>query len=124
MATARLSYARIAPRKARIIAKMIRGQNVTSVINNLRFLKKSGSQEFFKLVVSAVANAEDKGEQDVESLIVSEVLVDQGPTLKRWRPRAMGRATRVGASCWLAGWWNRCSGWVVELAVAGSFIDV
>ena len=95
MAVARLSYARIAPRKARIIANMIRGKDVGSAINSLRFMNKSGSREFFKLVVSAVANAEDQGEQDVESLVVSRVMVDQGPTLKRWRPRAQGRATRI-----------------------------
>ena len=95
MAVAKLSYVRLAPRKARIIANLIRGQNVSSAINNLRFMNKAGSREFFKLIVSAVANAEDQGEEDVESLVISSVMVDQGPTLKRWRPRAHGRATRV-----------------------------
>ena len=76
-------------------AAVIRGKDVGSAINSLRFMNKSGSREFFKLVVSAVANAEDQGEQDVESLVVSRVMVDQGPTLKRWRPRAQGRATRI-----------------------------
>lgn len=95
MATARLRHLRMAPRKARIIAKMIRGKDVTQAINELRFTKKAGSREFFKLLVSAVANAEDKGGVDVDNLVVSEVYVDQGPTLKRWRPRAMGRATRI-----------------------------
>jgi large subunit ribosomal protein L22 len=79
----------------RTIAKLIRGQDVGTAINSLRFLKKSGAREFFKLVVSAVANAEDLGEEDVESLIISEVYVDQGPTLRRWRPRAQGRGTRI-----------------------------
>lgn len=95
MAIARLSYARLTPRKARIIANMIRNQKVTTAINNLRFLHKAGSREFFKLLVSAVANAEDQGRVDVDNLVVTRVMVDQGPTLKRWRPRAQGRANRI-----------------------------
>jgi|JI8StandDraft_1071087.scaffolds.fasta_scaffold167158_3 large subunit ribosomal protein L22 len=95
MSTARLSNLRIAPRKLRVLAKMLRGMPVTSAINSLRFMNKSGSREFFKLLVSAVANAEDKGNSDVDKLVVRTVLVDQGPTLKRWRPRAMGRANRI-----------------------------
>ena len=95
MATAKLRNCRIAPRKMRVIANLIRGKNVNSAINNLRFLNKSGSREFFKLLVSAVANAEDKGGTDIDKLVVSSVSVDQGPTLKRWRPRAQGRATRI-----------------------------
>ncbi len=95
MATARLRNLRIAPRKARIIAKLVRGKDVSTAINTLRFMNKSGSREFFKLIVSAVANAEDKGEADVENLVISKVTVDQGATLKRWRPRAQGRRTRI-----------------------------
>jgi large subunit ribosomal protein L22 len=95
MATAKLRYVRIAPRKLRVIANLIRGQKVSAAINSLRFLEKSGSRELFKLLVSAVANAEDQGEADVDELVVSKVMVDQGPVLKRWRPRAHGRATRI-----------------------------
>ncbi len=95
MATAKLRYIRIAPRKLRIIANMIRGKDVTTAINNLRFMNKSGSRELFKLLVSAVANAEDQGDVDIDNLVVSQVYVDQGPVLRRWRPRAQGRATRV-----------------------------
>lgn len=95
MSTARLSHVRISPRKMRVIANMIRGRDVSFAINSLRFMNKSGSREFFKLLVSAVANAEDQGNVDVDDLIVRTVMVDQGPTLKRWRPRAHGRATRV-----------------------------
>ena len=95
MATARLSHVRIAPRKMRVIANLIRGQQVDKAINTLRFLEKSGSREFFKLLVSAVANAEDQGQDDVDELVIRTVTVDQGPTLKRWRPRAQGRATRI-----------------------------
>jgi large subunit ribosomal protein L22 len=94
-ATAQLRYARISPRKMRVIANMIRGQKVASAINSLRFLNRSGAQEFFKLLVSAVANAEDRGDVDVDDLVVATVMVDQGPVLRRWRPRAHGRATKV-----------------------------
>jgi large subunit ribosomal protein L22 len=94
-ASAKLRYVRIAPRKLRMIANMVRGKPVTQAINNLRFLNRSGSREFFKLLVSAVANAEDKGDIDVDDLVVRTVMVDQGPALGRWRPRAHGRATKV-----------------------------
>ena len=95
MATARLSYLRVAPRKARIIADLVRGKDVTYAINTLRFMNKAGAREFFKLIVSAVANAEDRGEADVDKLVITKVTVDGGPVLKRWRPRAQGRGTRV-----------------------------
>ena len=95
MATARLSHIRIAPRKMRVIAKLIRGQKVDTAINTLRFMNKAGSREFFKLLVSAVANAEDQGQDDVDEMVIHTVMVDQGPVLKRWRPRAQGRATRI-----------------------------
>jgi large subunit ribosomal protein L22 len=95
MATASLRYIRIAPRKLRVIAKMVRGQKVTAAISSLRFTNRSGAREVFKLLVSAVANAEDRGEVDVDKLVVNTITVDQGPTLDRWRPRAMGRAARI-----------------------------
>ncbi|MGH1348071.1 MAG: 50S ribosomal protein L22 [Nannocystales bacterium] len=94
-ATAKLHYVRIAPRKLRVIANMVRGQPVAQAINHLRFLNRAGSREFFKLLVSAVANAEDQGDIDVDGLVVRTVMVDQGPALRRWRPRAHGRATQV-----------------------------
>jgi large subunit ribosomal protein L22 len=95
MAMARLRDASLAPRKARVIANLIRGRKVTAAVNYLRFLNKAGSRDFFKLLVSAVANAEDQGEVDIDNLVVTRVTVDEGSTLKRWRPRAHGRATRV-----------------------------
>ncbi len=95
MAVARLNGLRVAPRKARIIANLVRGKDVTAAINALRFMNKAGAREFFKLIVSAVANAEDKGEGDVDKLVIKTVTVDQGQVLKRWRPRAQGRGTRV-----------------------------
>ena len=95
MATAKLSYVRIAPRKLRVVANSIRGQKVSAAIDNLRFINRSGSRELFKLLVSAVANAEDQGDVDIDELSVKTITVDQGPTLRRWRPRAHGRATRI-----------------------------
>ena len=94
-ATAKLSYVRVAPRKLRVIANMVRGKPVTQAINHLRFLNRAGSREIFKLLVSAVANAEDQGDIDVDDLVIRTVMVDQGPALRRWRPRAHGRATKV-----------------------------
>ena len=95
--SATLRYARIAPRKLRVVAKLIRGKSVDQAINILMFTQRGCAPVLKKLLVSAIANAEDKSEGSLEtdSLIVKEVAVDQGPTLKRWRPRAMGRATRI-----------------------------
>lgn len=95
MAIAKLKYVRIAPRKLRMVARVVRGAKVTDAINQLRFLQRSGSRELFKLLVSAVANAEDQGDVEIDDLSVKTITVDQGPTLRRWRPRAHGRATRI-----------------------------
>ena len=87
---------RIAPRKLRVVANMVRGDaGEHARSTRLRFIEQGGGREFFKLLVSAVANAEDKGGVDVDDLVIETVLVDQGPTLKRWLPRAMGRANRI-----------------------------
>ena len=96
-ASAKLSYARIAPRKVRIVAKLIRGKAVDEAVNILMFTNRGVAPVLKKLLVSAIANAEDKskGNLDTDALMVKEVAVDQGPTLKRWRSRAMGRATRI-----------------------------
>jgi large subunit ribosomal protein L22 len=95
--SALLRYARIAPRKVRIVAELIRGKAVDEAINILMFTNRRPARTLKKLLISAIANAEDKskGSVDTDNLVVKEVIVDQGPTLKRWRPRAMGRATRI-----------------------------
>ncbi len=95
--SALLRYARIAPRKVRIVAKLIARKPVDQAINILMFTQKASARVLKKLLVSAIANAEDKskGNVNTDNLLVKEVAVDQGPTLKRWRPRAMGRATRI-----------------------------
>ena len=95
--SALLRYIRVAPRKVRVVAKLIRGKPVDEAINILMFTKRGPAPLLKKLLVSAIANAEDKskGSLDTDNLMIKEVSVDQGPTLKRWRPRAMGRATRI-----------------------------
>ncbi len=95
--SAKLRFARIAPRKVRKVAQLIRGKAVDQAINVLMFTNRRPASLLKKLLVSAIANAEDKskGSVNTDNLLVKEVVVDQGPTLKRWRPRAMGRATRI-----------------------------
>ncbi len=95
--SALLRFARIAPRKVRQVASLIRGKAVDEAINILMYTQRRPAGLLRKLLVSAISNAEDKskGSVNTDSLIVKEVAVDQGPTLKRWRPRAMGRATRI-----------------------------
>ncbi len=96
-ASAILRYARIAPRKVRVVAKLIRGKPVDQAINVLMFTNRSPARLLKKLLISAISNSEDKskGSVDTDNLVVKEVVVDQGPTMKRWLPRAMGRATRI-----------------------------
>jgi large subunit ribosomal protein L22 len=97
---ASLRHARIAPRKLRLVADLVRGQDVSSAIERLKFTPKKGAGLIQKLVESAVANAEDHakktGEEiDIDDLFVQAIQVDSGPKLRRFRPRAHGRATKV-----------------------------
>ena len=91
-ANATLRFLRIAPRKVRLVADMIRGKPVQDAINALRFTRKSASLPLRKLIESAVANAENNHGLDIDTLWVREIRVDEGPTLKRFSPRAQGRA--------------------------------
>ncbi len=92
-ARAVLRYARISPRKARVVADMIRGKDVEEALTILRFTPKKAARIIEKLLRSAIANAEVSPDiVDVDALYVSKIYVDQGPMLKRIRPRAMGRA--------------------------------
>jgi large subunit ribosomal protein L22 len=94
--TAKLSNLRIAPRKVRVVADLVRGQSVGSALNVLKFTPKSAAKPLAKLLASAVANAKQKDEAvDADGLVVHSITVDQGPTLRRFMPRAMGRATRI-----------------------------
>jgi large subunit ribosomal protein L22 len=89
-------FARISPRKARMIANFVRGRNAAEAIQLLQFTTKAGAPVLKKLIESAVANAR-LANVDIDALFVSKATVDKGPTKfnRRWRPRAMGRATRV-----------------------------
>ena len=86
---------RIAPRKVRLVLDLIRGKEVAEAIAILKLTNKATSPVVEKLLMSALANAEHNYDLDVNSLIVSEVFVDEGPTLKRFRPRAQGRASAI-----------------------------
>jgi len=92
---ASVNHVRIAPRKAQLVVDLIRGKQVGEAIAILRHTPKSASPIVEKLLNSAIANAEHNFQLDVSKLVVSQVYVNQGPTMKRFRPRAMGRASRI-----------------------------
>ncbi len=91
---ARLRFVRVAPRKARLVADLIRGKKSEEALNILTFTKRGASEIMTKLLKSAIANATQK-KIDVDHLYVKQITVDQGPTMKRFQPRAMGRATSI-----------------------------
>jgi large subunit ribosomal protein L22 len=88
-------YVRVAPRKARLVADQVRGLPVTEAQTLLDFSPRGAARDLAKLIASAAANAENNHELVAEDLRISEIRVDEGPTLKRWRARARGRATRI-----------------------------
>ncbi len=92
---ARARFVRISPRKARMVVDMIRDKRVEEALNILTLCPKKAARIVTKLLDSAVANATRDGAVDVDSLFIKKIFVDQGPTLKRFRARAMGRATRI-----------------------------
>ncbi|GIP19536.1 50S ribosomal protein L22 [Paenibacillus montaniterrae] len=94
-AKAHARFVRIAPRKAQLVADLIRGKQVGEAIAILRHTPKAASPILEKLLNSAIANAEHNYQLDVNNLVVSQVYANQGPTMKRFRPRAMGRASRI-----------------------------
>jgi large subunit ribosomal protein L22 len=89
-------YVRVSPRKARLVIDMIRGLYVQEALDILQYSPKAIAKTIAKIVRLAVSNAENNEDvADVDTLYVKEAYVDQGPTMKRFRPRAMGRATRI-----------------------------
>ncbi|WP_339060632.1 50S ribosomal protein L22 [Tepidibacillus marianensis] len=88
-------YVRIAPRKVSLVLDLIRGKEVGEAIGILKHTPKGASPIIEKVLMSAVANAEHNHEMNTEKLVVKEAYANQGPTLKRFRPRAMGRASRI-----------------------------
>ncbi len=94
-ARAILRYGRISPRKLREIAGMVRGQPVNEAITRLKLTPRKGADMIAKVIQSAAANAADRHGADVDSLRVRTLLVDEGPRLKRFTPRAQGRASPI-----------------------------
>lgn len=99
-AKAKLRLARVSPQKARLVADLVRGLDVGEAIDVLSFTRKKSAPMIKRLIESAVANAEhsasrDNTHLDVDDLVIQQINVDQGPTLRRFRPRARGMATRI-----------------------------
>ena len=91
-------HIRMSPRKVRLVVDQIRGRSVNEAVSLLTFSKKAAAVPVGKTLRSAIANAQDLADRDGESvdvdeLVISRAFVDEGPTLKRWRARAMGRAS-------------------------------
>jgi large subunit ribosomal protein L22 len=94
-AKAHARFIRISPRKVRIVAEHVKGQPVEKALGLLTFSPKKAGRILLKVVKSAVANAEQNEDVDVDKLFIKRLWVDEGPTMKRWRPRAQGRAYRI-----------------------------
>lgn len=92
---AKLRYARVGAQKARLVADLVRGMDVNDAIRTLTFRHEKSAEMVKKLVESAVANAEQKKVIDLDNLYVKHISVDKGPDMKRFRPRAQGRAFQV-----------------------------
>ena len=88
-------YIRVAPRKARLVADQVRGLTVPEARTLLDFSVRGAARDISKLIASAAANAENNHELVADDMRIAEIQVDEGPTLKRWRARARGRATRI-----------------------------
>ncbi len=94
-AKAVVRHVRMSPRKMRVVANLVRGKRVGEAMALLKLMPKKGAVVIRKLLISAVANAEQQGDIDADSLLVRDCNVDNGPILKRWMPRSMGRANRI-----------------------------
>jgi len=88
-------YVRVSPTKARRVVNLVRGLPAKEALTVLQFAPQAASEPVYKVLASAIANAENNERLDPDSLLVSEIFVDEGPTLKRFRPRAQGRAFRI-----------------------------
>jgi large subunit ribosomal protein L22 len=88
-------YVRVSPMKARRVVNLVRGLPAKEALTVLQFAPQAASEPVYKVLASAIANAENNERLDPDSLLVTEAYVDEGPTLKRFRPRAQGRAFRI-----------------------------
>lgn len=91
--TATAKYIRMSPRKVRLVVDAIRGKPVSQALSMLRYMPQAAAKAVSKVVSSAVANAENNYTLEAEDLYVAEIAADEGPTLKRYRPRAHGRVS-------------------------------
>ena len=92
---AKARFVRVAPRKMRLVADQVRGMPVSEARSLLAFSTRGAARDIAKLIDSAAANAENNHDLIADDLRIAEINVDEGPTLKRWRARARGRATRI-----------------------------
>ena len=88
-------FARISARKARLVVDAVRGLPVNEALSSLKHMSRRASPMVEKLIKSAMANAQQQDSIDVDRLVVAEAFCDEGPTLKRWRPRAQGRVYQI-----------------------------
>ncbi len=88
-------HVRISPMKARRVVNLVRGLPAKEALTVLQFAPQAASEQVYKVLASAIANAENNERLDPDALLVSEAFVDEGPTMKRFRPRAQGRAYRI-----------------------------
>ncbi|MZQ74868.1 MAG: 50S ribosomal protein L22 [Peptoclostridium sp.] len=88
-------FVRVSPRKAGQVAGLVRGKKVNEALAILKYTPQKPASILAKVIESAIANAENNHEMDKEKLYVAEIYANQGPTIKRFRPRAMGRATSI-----------------------------
>jgi large subunit ribosomal protein L22 len=93
--TAVLRYARISPQKCRLVADTVRGQPVNNALNTLKYMPKKGAKLVYKVLWSAIANAQENAGLDVDDLKVARIHIDAAPQLKRFAARAKGRGTRI-----------------------------
>ncbi len=94
-AKAKLRFLRMSPKKVRLIADLVRGLTVENAISQLNFINKAAKKPLLKLLNSAIANAENNLELKKDNLYIKEIFIDEAGSLKRWQPRAHGRATPI-----------------------------
>ena len=99
-AKAKARYLRVTPQKARRVVDLVRGQQATEALAMLKFVPQAASEPVYKLVASGISNARQEADKlgvafNEDDLVISEIYVDEGPTMKRFRPRAQGRAHRI-----------------------------
>ena len=90
-----LKFVRLSPQKGRLLADLVRGKPVSEALDTLKFSRQRAAGILRKVLESAIANAENNNGADIDELRVSEIFVDEGPVMKRIRPRAKGRADRI-----------------------------